>query len=112
MLRRPLRQHPSVWTGSRRQASTPEDFGDDSDLDFSAIGLTEDEGNEIYDAFESSATSTSARSSSNSLDAEQSLSDEDRECVEEAFDDDLIRRMMVADVRAGRGRASNRTRRS
>ena len=68
---------------------TPEDFGDDSDMDFSAIGLSEDEGNEIYDAFESCDVDI-REEFLNSLNAEQSLSDEDRQCLEGAFDEDLF----------------------
>ena len=73
---------------------TPEDFGDDSSLDFSEIGLSEDEGEDIYDSFEECDVDIRAEFL-NSLDADGSLTEEDRECVEDAFDEDLIRRMLV-----------------
>ena len=73
---------------------TPGDFGDESDFDFSAIGLTEDEGGEIYDAFGECDVDIREEFIT-SLGADEELSEEDRDCVAEAFDDDLLRRILV-----------------
>jgi hypothetical protein len=79
---------------------TPDDFGGESDLDFSEIGLTEDEGGEIYDAFGACDVDIRAEFIS-SLGADDELSEEDRECVAEAFDDDLLRRILVTTMVEG-----------
>jgi hypothetical protein len=73
---------------------TPDDFGDDSDMDFSELGLTEDEGGEIYDAFGECDVDIRQEFLA-SLGADEELSDEDRECVADAFDEDLLRRILV-----------------
>jgi hypothetical protein len=73
---------------------TPEDVGDDSDMDFSTLDLTEDEGGEIYDAFGDCDIDIRAEFL-RSLGADDDIAEEDRECIAEAFDDDLLRRIMV-----------------
>ena len=73
---------------------TPEDLAADTDFDFSAIGLTEQEGGEIYDAFGSCDVEI-REEFLQSLNADNSISEEDQECLAEAFDEDLLRRIFV-----------------
>jgi hypothetical protein len=72
---------------------TPEEFGGESDLDFSTLGLSEDEGGEIYDAFADCDVDIRAELL-RSMGADD-MAEEDRECMADAFDDDLLRRMMI-----------------
>ena len=74
------------------RASTPEDFGDDSDLDFSTLGLSEDEATRCTTP-SAGATSTSAKSSSAPRRRRGALR-RGPECVADAFDEDLLRRIL------------------
>jgi hypothetical protein len=72
----------------------PEDFASEGDVDLSTVGLTEDDGNAMYDAFEAcdiDITSVFVES----LGADQELSEEDTACIGDALPDDLLRRIMV-----------------
>jgi hypothetical protein len=72
----------------------PDDFASDADPDLSAMDLSEDEGNELYDAFGACDIDLKAEFI-RSFTAEQELSEEDADCLVDAFSDDFLRRIMV-----------------
>ena len=72
----------------------PEDFSSDQDVDLSTVGLTEDDGNEMYDAFEACGIDIK-NVFVQSMATDEELSAEDAECLEGAVDDDLLRRILV-----------------
>lgn len=78
----------------------PEDIGDDAGSDLDDLNLTEDQGNRLYDAFGECDVDIAAAFTA-SLGDDDSLSEEDRECVAEAFDDDVLRRIMVTAITKG-----------
>jgi len=78
----------------------PEDFATDGDPDLSSLGLSEDEGGELYDAFGACDIDLKAEFI-RSLTADQDLSDEDADCLSDAFSDDFLRRIMVTSLVAG-----------
>jgi hypothetical protein len=78
----------------------PDDFASDADPDLSAMDLSEDEGNELYDAFGACDIDLKSEFIA-SLAADQNLSDEDAECLRDAFSDDFLRRIMVTSLIEG-----------
>ena len=73
---------------------------DDEGTELTSLGLDEEAGGELYDAFGACDVDVKALFVE-SLAQDSGLSDEDRECVEENFDDDLLRRVMVASLTQG-----------
>jgi hypothetical protein len=72
----------------------PEDFAAEGDVDLSVVGLSEAEGNELYDAL--GACDIDVRNLFiQSLTAGEDLSEDEVQCVDDAIDDDLLRRIMV-----------------
>jgi hypothetical protein len=78
----------------------PDDFADDGDPDLSSLGLSEEEGGELYDAFGACDIDLKAEFI-RSFTADQDLSDEDAECLGDAFSDDFLRRIMVTSLVEG-----------
>ncbi len=78
----------------------PDDFATDGDPDLSSLGLSEDEGGELYDAFGDCDIDLKAEFI-RSLTADQELSEEDAACLSDAFSDDFLRRIMVTSLVAG-----------
>jgi hypothetical protein len=72
----------------------PEDFASEGDVDFSTVGLTEDDGNAMYEAF-SECDIEIKRLFVEGMTAEQNLSEEDAECLGDAVSADLLRRIRV-----------------
>jgi hypothetical protein len=72
----------------------PEDFSSDEDVDLSTTDLSEDDGNEMYDAFEACRIDIK-NLFVQSMATDEELSAEDAECLEGAVDDDLLRRILV-----------------
>jgi hypothetical protein len=78
----------------------PDDIGSDSSMDLSDLELSEDQGGDLYDAF--GACDVDVKDLFiNSLAEGSELSDEDRDCLDENFDDDLLRRVMVVSLTEG-----------
>jgi hypothetical protein len=78
----------------------PDDFADDGDPDLSSLGLSEDEGGELYDAFGACDIDLKAEFI-RSFTADQDLSEEDAECLGDAFSDDFLRRIMITTLVEG-----------
>jgi hypothetical protein len=72
----------------------PRDFAADDDVDLSVVGLTEEDGGEMYDAFAACDVDVK-RLFVQSMATEQQLSAEDEACLEGAFAEDLLRRIMI-----------------
>jgi hypothetical protein len=72
----------------------PEDFSSDEDVELSTAGLSEDDGNEMYDAFDACGVDVS-NVFVQSIATDEDLSAEDTECLEGALDDDFLRRVLV-----------------
>jgi hypothetical protein len=72
----------------------PEDFSSDEDVDLSTTDLSEDDGNEMYDAFEACRIDVK-NLFVQSMATDEELTAEDAECLEGAVDDDLLRRILV-----------------
>jgi len=78
----------------------PEDFADEGDVDLSSAGLSEEDGNEMYDAF--AACEVDVKSLFvEAMGTDEELSDEDTECLSGALDDELLRRIMVTSFVGG-----------
>jgi hypothetical protein len=81
----------------------PDDLREDSvDVELTEIGLTEDDGNALYDTF--SDCDIDIRQifiDSMSADADDEFTDEQRDCIGESFDDDVLRRIMVTTLIEG-----------
>jgi hypothetical protein len=72
----------------------PQDFAEEGNVDLTAVELTEEDGNAMYDAM--ADCDIDVRSIFiGSLTTGASLSEEDIQCVDDAIDDDLLRRIMV-----------------
>jgi hypothetical protein len=71
----------------------PREFADD-DVDLSTVGLTEEDGGEMYDAFAACDVDVKGLFVE-SLATEQDLSPRDAQCLEGAFEEDLLRRIMI-----------------
>jgi hypothetical protein len=78
----------------------PDDFATDSDPDLSALDLSDEEGGELYDAFGTCDIDLKAEFI-RSLTTEQNLSEEDADCLSDAFSDDFLRRIMVISLVEG-----------
>ena len=71
----------------------PDELPED-DFDFSTLGLTQEDGEAMYDALGECGVEVRDAFIAG-LAEDESLSDEDRQCVDEAFDEDLLRRIIV-----------------
>ena len=78
----------------------PEDFAAEGDVDLSTVGMTKDDGNELYDAMGECDIDVKTLFVE-SFASDQDLSAEDRECFANALDDDLLRRIMVTTLVEG-----------
>jgi hypothetical protein len=80
---------------------SPDDIGDDADdADISDLGLSEDEGGELYDAF--AACDVDIRQQFvDSLAADEDVSEEAAACLDNAIDSDLLRRLIVTTLTQG-----------
>jgi len=78
----------------------PADIGDDEDDELTSLGLSEEEGGELYDAFGECDVDVQGLFI-DSLAEDSDLSEEDRDCLAQNFDDDLLRRVMVASLTEG-----------
>jgi hypothetical protein len=78
----------------------PADISSDGASDVGELGLDEAEGNELYAAF-GACDVEMMDLFIDSLAAEQDLSDEDRDCLAENFDEDFLQRVMVAALTQG-----------
>jgi hypothetical protein len=85
----------------KEQGVAPDDIGDDpGDSDLSDLGLTDEEGGELYDAF--AACDVDIREEFiATLSAESEMSEEAASCIGDAFDEGLLRRIMVASITKG-----------
>jgi hypothetical protein len=72
----------------------PEDFAAEGEVELSEIGLSEDDGNALYDAFAECDIDVRTLLVE-SIAADEELSDEDAACLGDAFSDDLVRRLMI-----------------
>jgi hypothetical protein len=72
----------------------PEDFSSDQDVDLSTTGMSEDDANEMYDAFAACGIEVKTLFVE-SMATDRDLSEEDARCLQEAFPDDLLRRILV-----------------
>ncbi len=79
---------------------TPEDMGDDSDTDLTELGLTEAQGNKLYDSFGACDVDIKDVFISG-IGGDAELSDADRTCLDENFDDDLLKQVMVISLTKG-----------
>ena len=71
----------------------PDELADD-DLDFSELGLSESDGEAMFDALEECDVDI-RESFLAGMTEESDMSDDDRQCLDEALDDDLLRRLLV-----------------
>jgi hypothetical protein len=78
----------------------PSDIASDSESDISELGLSEDEGGELYDAFGACDVDLQALFI-DSLAADEDLTDEDRQCLVDNFDEDFLRRILVLTLTQG-----------
>jgi hypothetical protein len=72
----------------------PQDFGKEGNVDLTTVGLTEDDGNAMYDAFGGCDIDVKALFVE-SFSADRDVSEEDQVCLADAMSDDLLRRIMV-----------------
>jgi hypothetical protein len=72
----------------------PRDFGAEGDVDLSEVGLSEDDGGAMYDAFGECDIDVKTLFVE-SFSAERDVSEEDKDCLSDAMSDDLLRRIMV-----------------
>ena len=79
---------------------TPEDITDPDEDELTTLGLDEDQGNELYDAFEACDVDVPALLI-DSLGTDDELDEETRSCLADALDGDLVRSLMVAVVTKG-----------
>jgi hypothetical protein len=73
----------------------PADVASGSDLDFSELGLDEDDGNDLYDAFGSCDVDL-RDTLVEAIAADDSVSEDVRQCLEDGFTDDVVREFVVA----------------
>ena len=73
---------------------SPDELADDDDLDFSELGLAESDGEALYDAL-GECDVDFRETFIAGMTEDSDVSDEDRECLDEELDDDLLRRMLV-----------------
>jgi hypothetical protein len=72
----------------------PRDFGAEGDVDLTEVGLSEDDGNAMYDAFGECDIDVKAVFVE-SFSADRDVSEDDKNCLADAMSDDLLRRIMV-----------------
>jgi hypothetical protein len=72
----------------------PQDFSEQGDVDLTKVGLSEDDGNAMYDAFGECDIDVETVFVE-SFSAERDVSEEDKDCLADAMSDDLLRRIMV-----------------
>jgi hypothetical protein len=72
----------------------PQDFAEEGDVDLTTVGLTEDNGNAMYDAFGECDIDVKTLFV-DSFSADRDVSEEDQVCLADAMSDDLLRRIMV-----------------
>ena len=72
----------------------PRDFAAEGDVDLSEVGLSEDDGGAMYDAFGECDIDVKTIFVE-SFSAGRDVSEEDKNCLTDAMSDDLLRRIMV-----------------
>jgi hypothetical protein len=72
----------------------PQDFAEEGNVDLTTVGLTEDDGNAMYDAFGECDIDVKTLFVE-SFSADRDVSEEDQVCLADAMSDDLLRRIMV-----------------
>src|SRR5262249_2836443 len=72
----------------------PQDFSEEGNVDLTKVGLSEDDGNAMYDAM-GDCDIDIRNLFVQSLAAGRSLSDDTVQCIDDALDDNLLRRIMV-----------------
>jgi hypothetical protein len=78
----------------------PQDFAAEGDVDLTTVGLTEDDGNAMYDSMAECDIDVKTLFVNGFAD-ERDVSAEDRQCFTDALDDDLLRRIMVTTLIGG-----------
>ena len=78
----------------------PEDIGADGNSELSELGLSEDEGNELYDAFGDCDVDLQ-QAFVDGIAASGELPDDVAACLEEHFDEDTLRQIMVVTITEG-----------
>jgi hypothetical protein len=79
---------------------TPEDMGSESDTDLTDLGLSEAQGGELYDAFGACKIDVRALFISG-IGNDSELSADDKKCLEDNFDDALLKQVMVITLTKG-----------
>jgi hypothetical protein len=72
----------------------PQDFAAEGEVDLTTVGLTEDDGNAMYDAFGECDIDVKMLFVE-SFSADRGVSEKDQDCLADAMSDDLLRRIMV-----------------
>jgi hypothetical protein len=80
----------------------PEDLASELDGDFASIGLSDEDGNALYDSFADCDVDVKA-ALVQTMAAQRDLSDDAADCLRETFPDDLVRRVMVTTFVEGDG---------
>jgi hypothetical protein len=79
---------------------TPEDMGSDSDTDLSEMDLSEAQGGQLYDAFGACKIDVKELFISG-MGSDSEMSADDKKCLEDNFDDALLKQVMVASLIKG-----------
>lgn len=79
---------------------TPEDMGSDSDTDLTDLGLSEAQGGQLYDAFGACKIDVRELFLSG-MGNDSELSADDKKCLEDNFDDALVKQVMVITLTKG-----------
>ncbi len=79
---------------------TPDDIDSENDMELTDLGLSQDEGNAMYDTFGACDVDV-AELFIKGLSTDTPLSNEQSECLSAAFDDDLLRTIMVTTLVEG-----------
>jgi hypothetical protein len=72
----------------------PRDFAEEGDVDLTTVGLTDNDGNAMYDAFGECDIDVKTLFVE-SFSADRDVSEADQDCLADAMSDDLLRRIMV-----------------
>jgi hypothetical protein len=72
----------------------PRDFAEEGNVDLATVGLTDNDGNAMYDAFGECDIDIKTLFVE-SFSADRNVSEEDQDCLADAMSDDLLRRIMV-----------------
>jgi hypothetical protein len=78
----------------------PQDFSAEGNVDLTTVGLTEDDGNAMYDSMAECDIDVK-KLFVDGFANERDVSAEDRQCFTDALDDDLLRRIMVTTLIGG-----------